>query len=88
MIVGRRIHQVMWDRQITQKELAPRIGMAQNTLSSKVRGKRGWSLDELLTIAAELRISVAWLVGESNDPTPGGPGSRLWESNPRPSHYE
>lgn len=88
VMVGRRVHQLMWNRQITQKDLAPKLGMAQNTLSAKIRGRRGWSLDELLAVAAEFSVSAAYLLGESNSPEPGGPGSRLWESNPRPSHYK
>lgn len=65
--VGRRVHMIMWDRQLKQTELGPRIGMEQSTLSKKLRGLRPWSLEEVVTVARELHTSVAYLIGEVDD---------------------
>jgi len=67
--VGRRVHMLMWDRQLKQTELAPRLGIEQSALSKKLRGIRPWSLDEVVSVARELRTSVAYLIGEVDDET-------------------
>ena len=68
--VGRRVHMLMWDRQLTQTALAPRLGIEQSALSKKLRGQRGWSVDELLAVAAYLQTSVSYLVGETREEAP------------------
>ena len=65
--VGRRVHMLMWDRQLKQTELAPRLGIEQSALSKKLRGIRPWSLDEVVAVARELRTSVAYLIGEVDE---------------------
>lgn len=81
--VGRRVHMLMWDTKITQTALSHRLGVDQSTLSKRLRGERGWGLDDLRAIAKELGTNMAFLLGETDDPE-----SRPRESNPRPSHYE
>lgn len=41
---------------ITEKELANRIGMSKNTLSSRVNGKSNFDTDEIDKICIELHI--------------------------------
>ncbi|MBK0419995.1 helix-turn-helix transcriptional regulator [Leucobacter sp. CSA1] len=66
--VGRRIHMLMWDRGITQTALAPRVGINQSSLAKKLRGQRGWSLDDVRAVAAELQTTVGYLFGETENP--------------------
>jgi len=65
--IGRRVHMLMWDRQIKQTTLAPMLGIEQSALSKKLRGQRGWSVDELITLADVLHTSVAYLFGEVDE---------------------
>ena len=62
--VGRRVHMLMWDRQLTQTEFGSMIGIDQSALAKKLRGTRGWSLDEVVAVARALDVSVAQLFGE------------------------
>lgn len=71
--VGRRVHMLMWSTKLTQTDFAPRIGLTQAGLSKKLRGERGWSVGELVSVAAALGTTVAYLVGETLDIT--GPDS-------------
>lgn len=85
VVIGRNIHRLMWDRQLTQTAFGPRIGIAQNTLTRKLRGQRGWSADEIAAAARELRVPVGVLFGllpdlDSNqEPAGFQPGRRLGE---------
>ena len=85
--IGRRVHSVMWDRKITQTQLSQRIGMAQTLISRRLRGTLGWPAPLLVKTAAALGTSVAYLVGETDDPSghDGGEGWAPWGSNPRPA---
>ena len=66
---GRRVHLLMWDRRITQVELGRSVGMDQSSLGKRLRGERGWSLDQLATVAGALNTTIAYLVGEIDDPS-------------------
>lgn len=68
--IGLRVHLIMWDRRITQQELGDRIGMDQSSLGRRLRGDRGWTPDQITAVARELGTSVAYLFGETADPSP------------------
>ncbi|MPT14053.1 MAG: XRE family transcriptional regulator [Microbacterium sp.] len=70
--VGRRVHMLMWDQQLTQTAFGARVGIDQSALAKKLRGQRGWSLDEVATVAAELGVSVSYLFGEGEGVGPAG----------------
>ncbi|ERG63487.1 hypothetical protein L332_03330 [Agrococcus pavilionensis RW1] len=72
VLVGQRVHQLMWSRRISQTDFAPRLGFQQSSLSKKLRGTRGWSLDETAAAARALGTTVAFLIGETDDPAPRG----------------
>jgi transcriptional regulator with XRE-family HTH domain len=59
---------LMWDRQITQASLAPMLGIEQSALSKKLRGSRSWSIQDVASAARALNTTVAYLVGEVDDP--------------------
>jgi transcriptional regulator with XRE-family HTH domain len=73
--VGLRVHTLMWERRITQEQLGKRIGVHQTGLGRRLRGKAGWTVAELKATARELQVTVAYLVGETDErgPEPKGP---------------
>ncbi|WP_406708695.1 helix-turn-helix domain-containing protein [Trueperella pyogenes] len=89
----------MYRRKLNQLDIARVLGIGGTTVSRKLSGKTGWSVTDLVKTAALLDISIADLIDESlvenekrnmtpNSSESGANLSRLWESNPRPSHYE
>lgn len=70
--VGRRVHMLMWDKQLTQTAFGAQIGIDQSALAKKLRGQRGWSLDEIATVASVLGVSVSYLFGEGDGVGPAG----------------
>lgn len=66
--VGRRVNMRMWDRHVTQTAIAPKLGISQSVMARKVRGQAGWSIAQLVAAARELGTTVAYLVGEIDDP--------------------
>ena len=86
--VGRRVHLMMWDQRITQTALGRQVGIDQSNLGRRLRGERGWSLDDLRAVAAALGTSMAYLLGESEKPHQDGPdGASLpgLDSNQEPA---
>lgn len=72
--IGKRVHQLMWDRQITQTAFAAVIGMDQSSVAKRLRGKLGWSAAQVKQAANALHTSVAYLYGETSSPNaPVGP---------------
>lgn len=65
--IGRRVHQIMWDRQMTQVRLGAMLGMDQSSVAKRLRGKLGWSATVLLATASALDTTVSYLVGETDD---------------------
>lgn len=62
---GRRIHQLMWDRKMTQAAFGESVGMSQASVAKKLRGAQKWSLAELRAVAASLSTTIGYLVGET-----------------------
>ena len=50
--VSRAVQEWMTSRGVTQETLALALGVRQQSLSSKLRGRRRWSLDDLDRLAA------------------------------------
>lgn len=66
--LGQRAHMLIWSEGRKQGEVAAKIGMSSGSLGLKLKGQRGWALAEVKAIAAELSTTVAYLVGETDDP--------------------
>jgi transcriptional regulator with XRE-family HTH domain len=49
-------------RDVTQQQLAERIGMAQQSLSRRLRGETRFSIDELQLIADVLDVAITDLL--------------------------
>ena len=84
IVIGDRIHQMMWRQKINQTTLSSRMGLHQTALSKKLRGERGWSADELILVARELKTTVGELFGETT-PRNDDPWRARRDSNPQPS---
>lgn len=65
---GDRLAGLLWDRKMNLKELAQRAGMNNTALSQKLHGHRRWYLGEVARIAEVLSTSVAFLIGEADEP--------------------
>lgn len=57
-LVGQKIRQLRKQHKLTQTELSSRIGIQQSDLSRMEKGQYRVSLDNLLKILAEFRMSV------------------------------
>ncbi|WP_425560968.1 helix-turn-helix domain-containing protein [Leucobacter iarius] len=71
-IIGERVHQLMWRAKVSQTAFAPVLGLTQSGLSPKLRGKRGWSADELRAVASYFGVSIDYLFGIDNVVGPAG----------------
>ena len=60
--VGRRVHMLMWDRHVRQVDLADALGMSSASMSAKLRGRRPWTIDEVIGAAHYLRVTLDELV--------------------------
>ncbi|WP_367262657.1 helix-turn-helix domain-containing protein [Trueperella pyogenes] len=91
----------MWMRRkgVMQMELAPALGITAGVVSRKIAGRTTWSVEDLVNAARFLDVPISELLPESavevgqkklapNSSESEANLSRLWESNPRPSHYE
>ena len=73
VLVGTRVHMLMWERGTKQIALAPKLGITQTGLSKKLKGRVGWSVSDLIAVARELGTTVSYLVGESENRHPDLP---------------
>jgi|GEM_PF-5624302 len=69
--IGANVHQLMWQRRITQTALAPRMGIAQTVLSKKLRGAVTWTARDLANVATVFGVTMDELVWpQSGRPSP------------------
>lgn len=67
-----RLRELMAAREISQSELARRVGVSQATIFKLVSGKL-YGSRHLHKIARELGTTPAYLTGETNNPDEGAP---------------
>ena len=63
-----RTNKLMTERYLSKKEMAERLGMEYLTFWRKLKGKRGIDVVLLMKIAQVLGTSVAYLLGETDNP--------------------
>ena len=63
--ITREIKSAMGRAEMTQRELATKAGFSASNLSEKMNGKLSFSLEDLLTIAGVLGLSLTELLGEA-----------------------
>jgi len=81
--VGTRVHMFMWQQKVSQVAMGQLLGVNQAGVARRLRGQTSWSVGELITIAGRFETSVAYLIGETDDPK-----CARWGSNPRPADYK
>jgi len=67
-IIGERLKGAWQQRHISQRELARRCGLGENSLYLYENNKGDPSVDSLISIAKELRVSTDYLLGLSDNP--------------------
>ncbi|MDE8651469.1 helix-turn-helix domain-containing protein [Novosphingobium album (ex Liu et al. 2023)] len=72
MIVADRLRSTLAKRNISQAELARRVGVSQQTIAKLVGGS-AYNSRYLHKIARELATTPAYLTGETDDPENNGP---------------
>jgi transcriptional regulator with XRE-family HTH domain len=72
VLIGQRVHHVLWRRKLQQRELASALGITQSTLSRRLRGESAWFAGDLVAVADALGVSVGWLFGEDETVRPKG----------------
>ena len=72
-LVGEKVHQIMWRQHRKQTEVAALLGVAQATLSRKIRGTRPWEVGEIYAVAEILAVPITDLLPERRNPHPDNP---------------
>ncbi len=68
--LGRRLRKVRESLNLTQKEAASRLSISNVVLNRYEHGERQPTPDALKDIADKYNVSVDYLLGRTNDPTP------------------
>lgn len=83
VLIGERIHTLMWRNKRTQAELAAVLNVDQGSISNRLRGKTTWSAFEVSAVAGWLGVPIEELVPAVEvgppDPSEGGWGGDLYE---------
>jgi transcriptional regulator with XRE-family HTH domain len=77
--IGARIRERREHLDLNQVDVAVAAGMSRTNLAHVEKGKNGVAVEKLALIAAELRVSFAWLIGESVHPRGSDPQRLEWE---------
>lgn len=65
-----RIRDIRMDRGLTQEDVAKTLHVSQNTYSQYEIGTTRYPLDAVVTLAEFYGVSVDYLVGLTDEPTP------------------
>lgn len=70
-LVARRIKDLIKSKNLTQAEVAEKVGITQAAISQIVNGERFPTMPLIMKLAKELTVSIDYLVGKSEtaDPT-------------------
>ncbi len=66
IIVAERIRELMKEENLTQVELANKIGLKQNTISAWLLGKKEPSIRSLWLVADYFNVDIDYLVGRKD----------------------
>ena len=69
---GRQFKKIMLDKDISQKELADRLGIAKAMITNWISGVRNPSLNSLKKIAEELNVPLNYFIEENNNDQKNG----------------
>lgn len=65
--IGERVHQLMWRKRVSQESLGEMLGCTQSAVSKKLRGKRGFLISELVTVADYFDVPIPTLLPSASD---------------------
>ncbi|WP_460005797.1 helix-turn-helix domain-containing protein [Microbacterium xylanilyticum] len=89
VMVGRRVHTLMWEQRVKNKDVAELLGLDPTAIGKKLRAEQKFSIEQLRVVARRLDTTIAYLVGEAENPHPNGSdgGSSLpgLDSNQEPA---
>ena len=93
--IGMTVNQVMFTQGVTRAELGRRVGISSSSVSMKLRGQVGWSLEDIFDVAEALDLEISAILPSRNAdgswvPAPYVPGSAAaaMEKAPVPSGAE
>lgn len=65
---GDRLRSIREQRELSQDELAARLGFGASQMNRYENGKQDPSMDVLKRMAAELQVTTDWLLGLADEP--------------------
>lgn len=68
--LGQRLRDARTLRSVTQEQLAGRLHSTREAISMVECGKSGWTRDKVVAAATMLEVSIDYLYGLTDDPTP------------------
>lgn len=71
--VGKRVHTLMWEQRVKNKEIAELLELDPTAVGKKLRAEQKFSIEQLSVIAARLQTTIGYLVGETDTPHPTNP---------------
>jgi transcriptional regulator with XRE-family HTH domain len=81
VLIGERVHTLMWRNGRTQKQLADILKVDQGSISKRLRGNTVWSAVEIAAVAAWLGVPVEELLPEV-EVTVGDDPSEPYDGDP------
>lgn len=88
-VVGRNVHQLIWDRRLKARDLYGPMNLSRSSLAKKMRGEVTWSASDVVIVAQVLGVSPGELfagfqTGVENTAPEGLPHL---DSNQKPADY-
>ncbi len=83
-----RLRRALRVADVSSNDMADYLGVSRNSVSAWINGRTEPSTQTTRLWALRTGVPYMWLETGEAPNEPGPLESRLWESNPRPSHYE
>ena len=69
-IISERLKKLIAEKRYSKAEISERLGIGYSTLWRRLNGERSVNIDFLRELASVLDTSVAYLIGETDNPVP------------------
>ena len=76
-MINTRIKELREDRELTQRDIATYLNVAQNSYSNYENGNRDFPLTLLIQLSRFYQVNLEYLLGLTDEPTPLPPSKRL-----------
>lgn len=70
--ISERLKNLMEEKRYSKAEISEKLGIGYSTLWRRLNGERSINIDFLMELASALGTSIAYLVGETDNPEPNG----------------